>query len=240
MAIRPRRDPSTVGAGVERAKETKGINTDILVDFGAFFPMMKQYPKIAQKVMPPSLNRTGLAAETAASRALRGIYNIKQKRIKQAIVKIKARRNSFLYETRVKSRGAGLINFGARQKNKGVSYAILKGKRNIIPHTFIAPMLGIKEGDESRKGVFIRTSRKGPPSKGRYKGRYIIRGEKKGQLLERQSLQRFIGPGPATMWGKRPVQDAFRQRAEEFLPIEFKRRMTRALNALITKHRPRR
>jgi hypothetical protein len=240
MAVRPRFDPSTVGEGVARGKETTGINTGIEVDFGAFFPIMEQYPKLTQKVMPPSLNRTGLAAKTAASRALRGIFNIKQKRINKAIDQLKARRNSFLFQLRVRSRGIGLINFGARQTTKGVSYAILKGRRNTIKHAFKAPMLGIKEGESTREGVFIRKGKKGVPTKGRYKGRYIKRGEKKGQLLERQKLQRFIGPGPANMWGRRAVQDAFRARAIEFLPLEFNRRMTRELNTLIDKRKAKR
>lgn len=236
---RPRIDPSTVGVGVRRSKQTKGINTAIEQDFGAFFPIMEQHPKLVQAIMPGVLNRTGATAWTAGSKALRGVYNIKGRRLKEARMEIKARRNSFMYEVRIKSRGAGLINFGARQVKKGVSYAILKGKRNTIAHSFIAPMLGIKQGEDSRKGVFIRKGKKVTPTKGAYKGRTITRGAKAGELLTRQKLQRFIGPGPAAMWGKRFVQDAFIARATEFLPIEYNRRMTVKLNALVTKHRSR-
>jgi len=239
MASGARLDPLGPGLGVKAAKQAKGINTAIEQDFGAFFPIMRDFPKITQAIMPGVLNRTGNTAWTAGSRALRRVYNIKAARLKEARVQIKARKTSFMYEVRVKSRGAGLINFGARQVKRGVSYAILKGKRNTIKGSFIAPMLGITQGESSRKGVFVRKGDKITPSKGRYKGRYIKRGEKAGQLITRQKLQRFIGPGPASMWGKRFVQDAFIARANEFLPIEFNRRMTSKLDGLIAKHRPR-
>lgn len=232
-------DPFSVGEGIARNKATTGISTAIQVDFGAFFELGRQYPKLMQKNLPRALNRAGAAAKTAGSKALRRIYNIKAKRVNRAIDDIKARTNSFKFETRVRSRGVGLINFGARQTKKGVSYAILKGQRRVLPGTFIAPMLGKPQQDEGKQGVFIRRTAKKPPAKGRYKGRYVTRGENKGKLLERNVLQRFVGPGPARMWGMKAVQDAWAARATDVLPREFNRLMERDLNRMIEKAKAR-
>ena len=226
-------------AGIAAGKKTGvGIDVNIVTDLTSFRAIQKAFPKETLAVLPSTLNRTGKTATTAASRALRKIYNIKQARLKKSIVEIKASKSGLVYTVKVRSRGIGLINFGARKVKRGISYAILKGKRRTIRGAFKAPMLGTADDSGSqREGVFIRKSTSKVPIKGRYKGRIVTRGSNKGKRLERQELQRFIGPGPVRMWERAGVQQAFVDRATEFFPREYNRMIFRKLNQLIAKNK---
>lgn len=49
-------------------------------------------------------------------------------------------------------RGIGLRNFGARMTRKGVTAAIFRGRRSLIPNAFFAPLLGGNVQVVQRKG----------------------------------------------------------------------------------------
>lgn len=233
----PRTEKFGPAAGIAAGKKTGvGISVDIETDLTSFRAIMTAFPKETAAILPSVLNRTGKTATTAGSRAVRSIYNIKQARLKKTIAEIRASKSVLSYTVRVRSRGIGLINFGAKKGKKGVRYAVLKGKRRVLTGSFIAPMLGIADDSGAqRDGVFTRKSAKRVPIKGRYKGRIVTRGPNKGKRLEREVLQRYVGPGAVNMWSKRRVQEAFVERATVFFPLEYNRRILRKINQIIAK-----
>lgn len=62
-------------------------------------------------------------------------------------------------------RGIGLRNFAGRQTRKGVTAAILRGRRSLHPSAFMAPLLGGNVQAVSRQGT------KRVMTQGRYKGK---------------------------------------------------------------------
>jgi hypothetical protein len=104
-----------------------------------------------EKATIRALNRAGDQSVTAASREIRRVYNISAGRARQQIkVRNRAQHGKLYFTIRIFSRRIPLIEFGARQTKRGVTVAVRKGARKLIPHAFITTM------GSGHRGVFVR------------------------------------------------------------------------------------
>ena len=198
------------------------------IDMSEFFEIARQFPKAANKALVRTLNKVGAQGFVALRKGVRAVFNIKDKRLKAAMVIIKAKGNDLDYEIISSGRRIGLINFGARQTNprRPASVSVIKGRRTKLKHAFIATMPG------GNRGVFTRTSTEKAPRKGRYKGRSVSRGPRQGSKLQRQVLKRLTGPGVTLMASNQAAQDAFIKRVEEQFPLVWEREIAFELNKI--------
>jgi len=120
--------------------------------------MLADVPRGMPKVMSRAINKTATSARAELVKRLRERLNLKQKRVRQYVLKpTKATYKRWISTIRLSRRSIPLIHFGARAlKGKGVSFQIYKGggrKRIITPPTsaFIQTMPG-----SGHKGVFRR------------------------------------------------------------------------------------
>lgn len=104
-----------------------------------------------------------------------------------------------------KSRGMGLINFGARQTRAGVSSQVLRGERDVDAGAFLAPLIGNNLHAVERYGAKRRMTR----------GHYI------GQL--RQPLSVLYGPSVAQMLQKGRRLDRLAEFAQRVIAAELER-----------------
>lgn len=126
---------------------------------------------VARKAVASALNRTSAQAKTDMSREIRKEFVLPAAKVNQELSVSKAigsgasmRLSVSLQARRDKRPGFNLINFGAKQTAKGVTFRIKKGgPRKLIPGSFI--------GNGGRT-VFIRTGEaKRIMSKGMFAGK---------------------------------------------------------------------
>lgn len=117
----------------------------------------RQYsPVIARRATRSAMNKTIRSARTAASLEIRKKYNIKKKVLDKRTMKvIRARSSNLTSGIVVRGRPISLAFFKARQLKKGVKVGIIKGKRILLPHTFLATVKAGKAG-VAHTGVFKR------------------------------------------------------------------------------------
>lgn len=107
---------------------------------------------IFNKASTMAINR-GMATTTARMKdTITSKYNVKRKDIVSRVNIIKANKNRQEGRIIIPHQPLGLIYFGARPVNKGVSYAILKGRRTTWPHAFISNIRGNGEQVYERYG----------------------------------------------------------------------------------------
>ena len=110
-----------------------------------------------------ALNYTAARAKTSVSQGVRAEYRIKAKDIKRAIVL----RRAYVTKLEASIVAAGtslpLRAFPHRQTRKGVSVAIMRGKRKVVQKAFVATMRS------GHTGVFARGTYGGDGFKFRYK-----------------------------------------------------------------------
>lgn len=119
---------------------------------------------VAKQALVRAVNRTMEQAKTAMSREIRGEFNIAASKVNAAlrITKASYRGGLFTVQATLESptkrgRSLNLINFGARQTSKGVTFKVKKsGGRKLIPHAFIA---------NDGRTVFIRVGKERLPIK---------------------------------------------------------------------------
>ncbi len=92
---------------------------------------------VIPKATAAALNRTGDHANTLTVRDLSDISGLKQKDVRAAMRRVRAKWGNLEYRLAALGRALNLIRFGARQTKKGVS-ASAWGKRKIYKSTFIA------------------------------------------------------------------------------------------------------
>ena len=127
------------------------MNITIKVDSREVERALREAPKVAEKALVRTLNRTADKARVTASKTVRETYNIKAGDLNKSIRIYKADRSRLVAQLTITGKPVGLIAFAARQTAKGVTYMILKaGKRSRRAHAFIAIM---KSG---HRGVFER------------------------------------------------------------------------------------
>ena len=106
---------------------------------------------IEEKATVRALNRAGDQSMTAASREIRRVYNLRAAAARAQIkVRDRASHGHLYFTIRIFSKRIPLIEFAARQTRRGVTVAVKKGNRKLIPRAFIATT---KSG---HRGVFAR------------------------------------------------------------------------------------
>lgn len=125
---------------------TLGVRLDFksLDDLAAAFP----------KGTASALNKVAASTKTAASEAIRQIYNIKKSDVDRGIGKLsKARADNLRASIHVRGPRLPLIYFAARQLKPGVSVNVKRASgRKLIPHAFIADMKSGHRGVYERRG----------------------------------------------------------------------------------------
>jgi hypothetical protein len=115
---------------------------------------------------PRALNKLRDQAWTAGKRKIADVYKLKVSDVDKYATLKTARIGDLEATITVKGKGFPLYVFQPRQTKKGVS-VLIKGKRIVIPHTFIATLRS------GRVGVFAR---------GSYGGKYARRTSNKGRF----------------------------------------------------------
>jgi len=120
------------------------------------------YNKVAHR----AIKKVTAGIKTDADAEIRNIYNLKKSKVSSGIYTKTGTMDKPLMSVTVGKHGddsskpISLINFGARQTQKGVSTQVLKsGGRKLTPHLFIA------DGKNANRHVFVRQYRwkdKGP------------------------------------------------------------------------------
>lgn len=111
----------------------------------------------APAVMRRSINKTLTNTKTFSSKKIRENFKVKASRVKEDFKKSQNATNQTLWGVlRCKGTRISLMQFGARQVKKGVTYQIRKrGGRKTIPGGFVAT------GKNANQLVFVRTNRTG-------------------------------------------------------------------------------
>lgn len=122
------------------------------------------------RALTRALNRTLSEANTAAARALAEDTGLSQSRVKQNLIATKATFDTLAATLTLSGRRIPLLDFGARQTNKGVSYRIGAKGRGTVLHAFLATMASGHEGVFARRPWAV-SRRMGP---GVYHGLPIV------------------------------------------------------------------
>ncbi len=154
----------------------------------------------AETVIIRAINKTLTGARTDGVQILYDHYNLTKTRIRSSFeIPLKAAKGRLSVKVLTKGKSVPLIDFGARQTKKGVSFKILRtGLRQTIPYMFIAT--GKKTGKEfvgARKGAMRmgRPLRPIPYAKLPEKYRYPVR------MRYGPRIQDYLGDaGPLSSW----------------------------------------
>ena len=159
---------------------------------------------VVNTAAPRTLNRLRDQAKTAGFRKLAELYDVGPRTMDKYASVTFASPSDLQASINVKGKGFPLYVFAPRQTKTGVSLKI-KGKRVVIPHTFLAKM------PNGHIGVFAR---------GAYGARFrVSKGGKdtrvrRGRWTELPIRELFTF-GPAKAFGNPDVVDAMQARADE-------------------------
>jgi len=170
-----------------------------------FLLMSGEVPLAASR----AINRTLTAVGTEASVQVRKTYNLKASRVKKNFLTRKATKNNLSASWRSRGEPVGLIQFGARQTQRGVSVKVeTADPRKVIDHTFI------QVGRNQIKHVFWRE-------------------KKGGVMVGRYDVHRLTGPRIEDALAKPEVQKALQKTADETLA----KRLDAEANYILSKAR---
>ncbi len=112
-------------------------------------------PKEYKKALSKTVRRMGQRFRTTATKEVRKTYNIKSAAVKRRISTSTVRKGGkTTWRLDVRGTTVGVINFGARQKRRGVSVLIKRNSgRELIRGAFIA------RGKNNNMHVFVRISK---------------------------------------------------------------------------------
>ena len=113
------------------------------------------------RVVTRSLNRTISSVRTRAKREISNETGLKVGAVNKAMSIIKATANRFRAILSIKKKGIPIIDMGARQTRRGVTYS-LGGQRRRLSNAFIATM------PTGRRGVFARKGKPRLPIRERF------------------------------------------------------------------------
>ncbi len=125
-------------------------------DVSDFKQDLLKFHKLSPIALSRAMNRSAKVAQTAALRRVRDQWNIKAKDIKKKTKIQRATVTNPVYVFSFKSSPINLIEFGARQLKKGVSYKIQKERKKLGERSFINKSRG-------HKYVFVRESKERYP-----------------------------------------------------------------------------
>ncbi|HEX7113199.1 MAG TPA: hypothetical protein VF216_12205 [Mizugakiibacter sp.] len=145
------------GARLISASKTGGVTFS--VDISGFLDAasrLTNLPKEAALAQRRALGTLFRRLKTEARRDIQKEYNLKANAINLRLSVSRALDGIYL---RGSSAGIGLIDFAARQNNKGVSYSIKKGQRRLLAHAFIRSPRGQNRRVVWLRGDYVKTSR---------------------------------------------------------------------------------
>lgn len=153
---------------------------------------------------PRAANKLLDQAQTVGVRSIASIYGVGQRDFTRYLRRREALQGSPSAALIAGGRGFPLASFQPRQTKRGVSVRI-KGRRIVIPHTFLASMRS------GHQGVFAR---------GAYKGRGVTRlsGETFGRFRfgrRRLPINELFTFGPSDALANTDVIDAMNERVDE-------------------------
>ena len=94
--------------------------------------LLKRFPRTVPRILTRAINKVGVAARTKVLKKVSSAYNITQKNLKKYNISLKkANFKTLAARLKIKGRRVPLLHFKARQRKKGVSYAIKKRRRTI-------------------------------------------------------------------------------------------------------------
>jgi len=121
----------------------------------------------AKKVLVTSINKTLTSVKVQAVARIGNELNLKAGRIKQDFTIKKANYSKISGAVTAAGKPVGLVNFGARQVQKGVSVKVLRsGSRTLLKHAYIAT--GRSKGN-GKTHVFWRAERNKMPKAKKFK-----------------------------------------------------------------------
>jgi len=120
----------------------------------------------AKKVLVTSINKTLFTVKVQAVARIGNEINLKAGRIKQDFKIEKANYSKISGAVTAAGKPVGLVNFGARQVQKGVSVKVLRsGSRTLLKHAYIATGRGKGNG---KTHIFWRAGRNKMPQAKRF------------------------------------------------------------------------
>lgn len=114
--------------------------------------MLKHFDRGAHKVITRALNKTIKPVEVLAVRAMAKDLRITQKNVRQAVKLHRATWSNRRAVIHVTGRRLPIMDIGARQTRRGVTYKGRGGGRKLIPGSFITTMLSGHQGVFKRMG----------------------------------------------------------------------------------------
>lgn len=106
------------------------------------------FPRVASR----AINKTATTIRSRMAKRLSRETGIQQKAVRKQIWILKARMDFLSALISLKGKAIPLIDLGARQTRKGVTYRAGKGQRKLISHAWIATMPSGHTGAYTRKG----------------------------------------------------------------------------------------
>lgn len=160
----------------------------------AMLAQLHSVPKALPRVLRNAVNDTAKSAQVEIAKKVAKSIKVKQSTVKSRINIKKATLKNLFAWIRIKDRPMSLLNFGARQTDKGVSFRGTDGKRILQERAFI----GKGGNDGFRSNVWVRM-KKGEIGKPAVK---VEQGEKLAgvKLVSRKPLQKLVGPSVAEMY----------------------------------------
>lgn len=126
------------------------LKLNVSADLKGITASLTKYVGEQQLAVVRALNKTAMETRTAASVEVRGAgYNIKSSAIKRSLAIKRASRGNLVVMLTATGKRIPLINYGARQTKRGVSFSVKNG-RQTLRHAFIATM------QSGHVGVFQR------------------------------------------------------------------------------------
>ncbi len=162
-----------------------GIEIQIKQDVRDVERMLKGLGRTADKVITRALNRTIKPVESAAVKSLSKDMRLTQKVVRKSFHINRANFATRKAQINVFGKRVPLIDYGARQTKKGVTYKAPKGGRGLVAGGFLSTMRS------GHKGVFKRAG--------------------KGRL----PIQQLYGPSVPYVFLKRHIQRAMDSVAKE-------------------------
>lgn len=179
------------------------VRSNIDQVFGELDRYVDQVETVA---VPRALNKLGQQAQTAGFRKVSEIYGIGPRTMEKYATLKFATAQSLEVELTVRGKGFPIYTFSPRQTRGGVS-VLIKGRRFIIPHTFIARM------PSGHVGVFARGAYGGKSTK-----RIVLTGEEFGRFAfarRRLPINELYTMSPPDAASNPDVTDAMDERVQE-------------------------
>jgi hypothetical protein len=179
-----------------------------------------ELPRIARKVTASTLNKVGRKANTAARKFITSNYNIKSRSLKLgnlvSLRRADSRKPNPTFTIFIRKKARGLMKYGAKRLNRGVSVRVTKARKK-IGSAFVSSWR--KGGIQQQQFVFIRDKALGT----------VTRTSRSGGTYEDTKRKALFGPSVAQLYNSRKVRVIINKAiVENYQPVfdaDFKKRL---------------